>query len=56
MKALVYETNVDSRAVLSHHIFEGAEHLRNHPDNIAFATQSLLKRAENCIETGAHTE
>ena len=27
-------------------------HIRNHPHNIASATQSLLMRAENCIATG----
>jgi len=32
--------------------FVAAEHIRNHPDNIASATQSLLMRAENCIATG----
>jgi len=52
MKTLVYETKVDSRAALHHHIFAVAEHIRNHPDNIASATQSLLMRAENCIATG----
>ena len=52
MKTLVYETNVDSRAALCHRIFAAAEHIRNHPDNIASATQSLLMRAENCIATG----
>ena len=29
-----------------------AEHIRNHPDNIASATQSLLMRAEKCIAAG----
>ena len=29
-----------------------AEHIRNHPDNVASATQSLLMRAEKCIATG----
>jgi len=48
----VYETKVDSRAALRHRIFAAAEHIRNHPDNIASATQSLLMRAENCIATG----
>jgi len=41
MKTLVYETEVDSRAALRHCIFAAAEHIRNHPDNIASATQSL---------------
>jgi hypothetical protein len=41
MKTLVYETKVDSRAALRHLIFVAAEHIRNHPDNIASATQSL---------------
>ena len=52
MKTLVYETKVDSRAALSHRIFGAAEHIRNHPDIIASATQSLLMRAENCIAAG----
>ena len=52
MKALVYETKVDSRATLRHRNFVAAEHIRNHPDNIASATHSLLMRAENCIATG----
>ena len=37
MKTLVYETKVDSRAALHHRIFAAAEHIRNHPDNIASA-------------------
>jgi len=52
MKTLVYETKVDSRAALCHRIFAAADHIRNHPDNIASATQSLLMRAVNCIATG----
>ena len=52
MKTLVYETKVDSRAALRDRIFGGAEHIRNHPDIIASATQSLLMRAENWIEAG----
>ena len=52
MKTLVYEAKVDSRAALRHRIFAVAEHIRNHPDNIAAATQSLLMRAVNCIATG----
>ena len=50
IKTLLYETKVDSREELRLRIFAAAE--RNHPDNIAFATQSLLMRAENCIATG----
>ena len=49
---LVYETKVDTRAALHNRIFAAAEHIRNHPVNIASATQSLLMRAENCIATG----
>jgi hypothetical protein len=30
--------------------------IRNHPDNIASAIQSLLKRAENFLVTGGHFE
>ena len=52
MKTLVFETKVDSRAALGHRIFAAAEHIRNHPDNIASATQSLLMRPEKCIATG----
>ena len=52
MKTLVYETKVDSRTALRHRIFATAEHIRNHHDKIASATQSLLMRAENCIATG----
>jgi len=57
MKALVYETKVDSRAALRCHIFAAAKHLHNHPDIIVSATQSLLKRAEKCVATrGGHLE
>ena len=52
MKTLVYETKVDSRAALRDCIFGAAEHIRNHPDIIASANQSLLVRAENCIAAG----
>ena len=52
MKTLVYETKVELRAALRDRIFAASEHIRNHPDNIASATQSLLMRAENCIRTG----
>jgi hypothetical protein len=51
MKTLVYEIKVDSRAALSDRIFAAAEYIRNHPENIASAIQSLLIRAENCVET-----
>jgi len=57
MKILVYETKVDSRAALRHRIFAAAELIRNHTDNIASATQSLLMRAKNCLATGGgHVE
>ena len=52
MKTLVYETNVYSRAALRNRIFAAAEHIRNHPDNISSATQSLFNRAEKCIAAG----
>ena len=52
MKMLVYETKVESRAALRDSIFAVAEHIRNHPDNIASATHSLLMCAEKCIATG----
>jgi len=56
MKTLVYETKVDSRAALRHCIIAAAKHIRNHPDNNASATQSLLMRARNGIVTGGHFE
>jgi len=37
-------------------IFAAAEHIRNHPNNVASATQSLLMHAEKCIATGGHFE
>jgi hypothetical protein len=52
MKTLVNETKVDSRAALHHRIFAAAENIRNNPDNVVSATQSLLMRAKNCIATG----
>ena len=52
MKTLLYETKVESRAALRDRIFAAAEHKRNHPNNNASATQSLLMHAENCIGTG----
>ena len=51
MKTLVYESKVDSSTELRDRIFAAAEHVRNHPDNIASAIQTLLKRAENCLST-----
>ena len=56
MKTLVYEIKVESRAALRDRIFAGAEHISNHPDNVASATQYLLMRAENCITTGGQFE
>ena len=56
MKTLLYETKVDSRAALRNRIFAVAEHICNHPNNIASATQSLLMRAENFIAAGGHFE
>ena len=41
MKTLVCETKVESRAALRDCIFAAVEHIRNHPDNVASATQSL---------------
>ena len=52
IKTLVHESKVESRAALRDRIFAAAEHIRNHPDNVASATQSLLMCAENCIATG----
>jgi len=52
MKALVYETKVDSRAALRDRIFTAAEHISNHRNNIGSGTQSLLMRAEKCIAAG----
>ena len=48
----MFETKVNSIAPLRHRISATAEHIRNHPDNIAGATQSLLMRAENCTAMG----
>jgi hypothetical protein len=57
MKALMYETKVDSRAALRRHIFAATKHLRNHLDITVSATQTLLKHAEKCITTrGGHLE
>jgi predicted phosphoribosyltransferase len=57
MQALVYEKKVDSGIALGRRIFAAAEHIRNHPHNIASATQSLLMRAKKCIATrGGHFE
>jgi len=52
MKTLVYESKIDSRAALRDRISAAAEHIRNHPKNIASATQFLLMRAEDCIAPG----
>ena len=54
MKTLVYETkvHVDSRAELRARIFSVAEQIRNHPDRIASAIQSLLIRAEKFLANG----
>ena len=52
MKTLIYETKVDSRAELRARIFSVAEQIRNHPDRIASAIQSLLIRAEKCLANG----
>jgi len=52
MKTLMYESKVESQAALRDRIFVAAEHIRNHPNNIGSATQSLLMRAENCIAAG----
>jgi len=48
----VFESKVDSTAALHHRNFAAAEHIHNHPDNIASAAQSLVMRAEKCIATG----
>jgi len=48
----MYESKVESQAALRDRIFVAAEHIRNHPNNIGSATQSLLMRAENCIAAG----
>jgi len=57
MKTLVYKTKVDSRAALRRRVFAAAQHIRNHPHKISYATESLLIRAENCIATaGGHFE
>jgi hypothetical protein len=43
----VYETKFDRRPSLLRRIFAAAEHIKNHPETTAEATQSLLMRAEN---------
>jgi len=53
MKTLVYETKFESGAGLRDRIFAAAEHIRNHPNNIASVTQSLFMHAENCIAVAA---
>jgi len=40
MKALLYESKVDSRTALRHRIFAATEHIHKHPDTIVSATQS----------------
>jgi len=50
MKTLVYETKVESKSSTARSYF--CSGIRNHPDSIASATQSLLMRAENCLATG----
>ena len=52
MQTLVYETKVESRAALCDRISAAAEHIRNHPDNVASATESLLMCTEKCIVAG----
>ena len=52
MKTLVYETKVDSGAALRGRICSAAEHIRNHPNNIGSAIQSLLMPAKNCTAAG----
>jgi hypothetical protein len=47
----VFETKVDIRAALLRHIFAAAEHIRDHPETITEATQSLLMHAEKFIES-----
>jgi len=56
MKTLVYETKVKSREELRDRIFAAVEHIRNHTDDIASVTQSLLMRAEKCIGTRGQFE
>ena len=55
MKTLVYEIKVDSREALRDRIFAAAEHIRNHPGNIACATHSLLMHAENWLQLAEDT-
>jgi len=46
MKTLVYETKVDSQAALRCRIYAATEHIRNHPNYIASATQFIFLRAK----------
>jgi len=48
----VYENKYEERAALHDRIFAAAEHIRNHPENAASATRSLLMRAETCLAIG----
>ena len=48
-------THISIRIDLRDRIFAAAEHVPNHPDNIASAIQTLLKHAENCLSTGGET-
>jgi hypothetical protein len=52
MTTVVYEIKVDSRAALRDRIFAAVEYIRNHPENIASAIQSLFIRDKNCVGTG----
>jgi hypothetical protein len=57
MKSLVLKL----RSIQEQHcaiiFFAAAEHIHNHPDNTASATQSLLMRAKHCTATeGGHFE
>jgi hypothetical protein len=51
LKSFVYKTKVETRPALLLPIFAAAEHIWNHPENIAEATQLLLMRAEKCTES-----
>jgi hypothetical protein len=50
---LVYETKVAGRPALLRRSFAAAEHIRNHTETSAEATQSLLMRVDKCTECQA---
>lgn len=52
MKTLVYATKVNSREELLQRVHATAESIKNNPDELKRATQSVLERARKCIQAG----